>query len=130
MVLVLFNSSVKDFEKFQLERKNNLVLDNYLKFLEENSSFVLYIEKYDDIFTYFNEKGPTDVLFEKGLFNYSIFKALYFDDSYEVYLANSELGDVSIVYEKNIEDYCIHSKFYKTGDTELTIKSPDGDKRE
>ena len=57
-------------------------------------------------------------------------KELYFDDSYEVYLANSELGDVSIVYEKNIEDYCIHSKFYKTDDTELTIKSPDGGKRE
>ena len=54
---------------------------------------------------------------------------LYFDDSYEVYISSSKLGDVSIEYNDNLEDYCIRSKFYKTGDAELTIKSPDGKKR-
>lgn len=55
---------------------------------------------------------------------------LYFDENYDVYISDNKLGEVSVEYEDQIEDYCIHSKFYKTGDTELTIESPDGDIRE
>ena len=50
-----------------------------------------------------------------------------FDDTYEVSLKDSSYGSVYIVYEKNIEDYMVNAEFTKTGTTEFTITSPEGE---
>ena len=51
---------------------------------------------------------------------------IVFDDTYQVSLKDSSYGKVYIVYEKNIEDYMVNAEFKKTGTTEFTITSPEG----
>lgn len=51
-----------------------------------------------------------------------------FDDNFKVSLKDSEYGEVFIVYEKNIDDYMVNAKFAKTGNTELILESPEGEK--
>ena len=53
-----------------------------------------------------------------------------FDDSYTVYLADSRYGDVEIRYLDSIEDYMVHADFKRSGETVLTLESPDGEKTE
>ena len=50
-----------------------------------------------------------------------------FDDTYTVKLKDEEFGKVYIVYEENLEDYMVNAEFKKTGETEFTITSPDGE---
>ena len=51
-----------------------------------------------------------------------------FDDTYTVKLKDEEFGNLFIVYEENIEAYMVNAEFKKTGETEFTLSSPDGNK--
>ena len=51
-----------------------------------------------------------------------------FDDTYKVSLKDDSYGKLYIDYNENIEDYVINAEFTKTGKTEFTIESPDGEK--
>ncbi|MBE6910754.1 MAG: hypothetical protein E7474_14465 [Ruminococcaceae bacterium] len=53
-----------------------------------------------------------------------------FDDSYSAYLADSRYGDVDIRYLDSIQDYMVHADFRRSGETVLTLESPDGEKTE
>ncbi len=53
--------------------------------------------------------------------------------SYTAYLADSSYGDVAIIYldySDGFEDYTLHAEFRKSGDTVLTVVSPEGEKTE
>lgn len=50
-----------------------------------------------------------------------------FDDAYTVSLKDDSYGKVYIKYEPNIEDYMVNAEFTKTGKTEFTLTSPDGE---
>ena len=53
--------------------------------------------------------------------------------SYSVSLADSSYGDVAIIYldySDGFEDYTLHAEFRKSGDTVLTVVSPEGEKTE
>ena len=50
-----------------------------------------------------------------------------FDDTYTVSLKDDSYGRVYIKYEPNIEDYMVNAEFTKTGKTEFTLTSPDGE---
>ena len=51
-----------------------------------------------------------------------------FDDTYKVSLKDDEYGKVFIVYEKNIDSYMVNAEFKKTGNTELILDTPSGEK--
>ena len=50
-----------------------------------------------------------------------------FDDSYSVELADPKMGDVSIVELDGY--YMVHADFKKAGDTDLIVKSPNGEEK-
>ena len=50
-----------------------------------------------------------------------------FDDTYTVKLKDEEFGKVYIVYEENLEAYMVNAEFKKTGETEFSLTSPDGE---
>ena len=50
-----------------------------------------------------------------------------FDDTYTVKLKDEDYGQVFIVYDMKLEDYMVNAKFKKTGETEFTVTSPDGE---
>ena len=50
-----------------------------------------------------------------------------FDDTYTVSLKDDSYGRVYIKYEPNIEDYMVNAEFTKTGKTEFTLTSQDGE---
>lgn len=50
-----------------------------------------------------------------------------FDDTYTFSLKDEDFGNLSLVYEKNIECYMLNAEFKKTGDTEFTLTSPEGE---
>lgn len=53
--------------------------------------------------------------------------------SYTAYLADSSYGDVAIIYldySDGFENYTLHAEFRKSGDTVLTVVSPEGEKTE
>ena len=52
-----------------------------------------------------------------------------FDDTYKAYLKDDKYGNLYIVYDKNIESYMINAEFKKTGNTEVILESPDGEKQ-
>ena len=60
-----------------------------------------------------------------------------FDDTYKVTIGNSEYGELEIVkheVEYGYGDgpevfYCVQAKFTKTGKTDITIESPEGEKK-
>ena len=53
-----------------------------------------------------------------------------FDGSYSAYLEDEKYGSVRIEYVENIEDYMLHADFRRSGDTVMTLVSPDGTKTE
>ena len=53
-----------------------------------------------------------------------------FDDTYTVFLADEKYGNAEIRYVESIGDYTLHVDFKRSGDTILTIVSPDGEKQE
>ena len=55
-----------------------------------------------------------------------------YDETYKVTIGDSKFGELSIRKEQlsdGEEFYCIHSKFTKTGKTDITIESPSGEKK-
>ncbi len=54
-----------------------------------------------------------------------------YDETYKATIGDSSLGEISIqkMDVSGEEFYCIHSKFYKTGKTDITIESPTGEKK-
>lgn len=54
-----------------------------------------------------------------------------YDDSYKVSIGDSKIGEVSIkkmsIEGDDEEFYCIHSIFYKTGETTISLESPEGE---
>ena len=52
-----------------------------------------------------------------------------FDNTYKVYLSNESFGSVEIMYIEQLEDWAVHAIFNKTGDTELIVESPNGEKQ-
>ena len=53
-----------------------------------------------------------------------------FDDRYSVYFADSRYGSAEIRYVDALEEYMLHADFKRSGDTVLTLVSPDGEKTE
>ncbi len=53
-----------------------------------------------------------------------------FDGTYSAYLADKKYGDAEIRYVESVEDYMLHVDFKRSGDTVLTLVSPDGEKQE
>lgn len=52
-----------------------------------------------------------------------------FDDSYKVYLEDESLGTVDIRFvEQGLNDWVVHAVFNKTGNTEVILQSPSGEK--
>ena len=51
-----------------------------------------------------------------------------FDDSYKASLADGKYGQVSITYIESIESYAVHAEFTATGQTQLILESPGGDR--
>ena len=55
-----------------------------------------------------------------------------YDETYRVTIGDSKFGELSINKEQLSDGevfYCVHSKFYKTGKTDITIESPAGEKK-
>ena len=53
-----------------------------------------------------------------------------FDDSYSVSLADERYGSADIVYLDSIDEYVVHANFRRSGDTVMTLVSPNGEKTE
>ena len=53
-----------------------------------------------------------------------------FDDRYSVSFADSRYGSADIRYVDALEEYMLHADFKRSGDTVLTLVSPDGEKTE
>ena len=52
-----------------------------------------------------------------------------FDDSYKVYLVDESMGTVDIRFiEQGLNDWVVHALFSKTGNTEVILESPSGEK--
>lgn len=52
-----------------------------------------------------------------------------FDDSYKVYLADESMGTVDIRFiEQGLNDWVVHAVFSKTGNTDVVLESPSGEK--
>ena len=51
-----------------------------------------------------------------------------FDDTYSVSLADEKYGTVEIRYLDSIDTYVLHADFRRSGDTVLTLVSPEGEK--
>lgn len=67
-------------------------------------------------------------LFASGYLLKSTNTNLEFDDTYKVYLKDKDYGKLYIEYDERLEDYMLKAEFSKTGKTEFTIESPDGEK--
>lgn len=52
-----------------------------------------------------------------------------FDDSYKAYLADESFGTLDIQFiEQGLNDWVVHATFNKTGNTEVILESPSGEK--
>ncbi|MBR0137064.1 MAG: hypothetical protein IJM15_01500 [Erysipelotrichaceae bacterium] len=69
----------------------------------------------------YQNKYETYILSSHGQYD------IEFDDTWTVEISDPKYGTLSIIYMDSIEDFMIKAEFTKTGDTQFTLRSPEGE---
>ena len=68
----------------------SIEIEKYIQFVKANNIMFDFIKSVSDIEKYFNNIGPNQLLFEKGLTKYSLFTYLYRKNTYKSYCKFSD----------------------------------------
>lgn len=124
----LYNYNVNNYDVYNYE--NELAIQNYIQFKKNNSydNIINLMKSKEDIYKYFDEKGPSEKLYKEAFFDKNLFDAIYFgeyekryeyDDNTKQYISFIKLCDYIPSIFKQIGD--IYKYFDSDGPSDALL---------